>query len=50
MTNYSTLGYNLKRGIFNFCKKLTKWFYKPIQKFIAQMVYGLLAGQSWLSD
>ena len=46
MTNYSTLGHNLKRGIFNFCGKLTKGFGRPIQKFITDMIYGLLSGQS----
>ena len=46
MTNYSTLGHNLKRGIFNFCKKLSEGHYKPVQKFILDMVYGLIAGKS----
>jgi hypothetical protein len=46
MTNYSTLGYNLKRGIFNFCKKLSKDFQRPIQKFIFDMVFGLIAAKS----
>jgi hypothetical protein len=46
MTNYSTLGSNLKRGILKFCEKLSSGFHRPAQKFIADMVYGLLAGQS----
>lgn len=46
MTNYSTLGRNLKRGIVNFCGKLSQSLYKPAQKFIADMVYGILSGQS----
>jgi hypothetical protein len=46
MTNYSVLGYNLKRGIFKFCSKLTNGYHRPVQKFIFQMIYGLLAGQS----
>jgi len=46
MTNYNTLGHNLKRGIINFCGKLSKDFGKPVQKFIAEMVYGLIAGKS----
>ncbi len=51
MTNYNTLGHNLKRGIFNFCKKITKDMYKSAQKFITDMVYGLLAGKScYLTD
>ena len=46
MTNYSTLGRNLKRGIFNFCGKLSKDFSRPARKFVTDMVYGLIAGKS----
>jgi hypothetical protein len=46
MINYSVLGYNLKRGIYKFCEKLTKESHRPVQKFITDMIYGLLAGQS----
>jgi len=46
MVNYSALGSNLKRDIFNFCTKLSKGFSRPAQKFIMAMVYGLLAGRS----
>ena len=46
MTNYSTLGHNLKRGIVNFCNKISKGFGRPTQKFIADMVYGMIAGKS----
>jgi hypothetical protein len=46
MTNYSVLGANLKRGIFTFCTKLSAGFHRPIQKFIMDMVYGLLSGRS----
>lgn len=46
MSNYSTLGHNLKRGIFNFCGKLSKELNRPIQKFIFDMVYGLIAAKS----
>jgi len=46
MTNYSTLGHNLKRGVFKFCGKISSGFYRPAQKFIAEMVYGLLSGKS----
>ena len=46
MTNYNILGYNLKRGIFNFCNKLSKDFHRPIQKFIFDMVFGLIAAKS----
>jgi hypothetical protein len=46
MTDYSTLGHNLKRSIVNFCNKLTKDFSRPTQKFIAAMVFGIIASKS----
>lgn len=46
MSNYSTLGSNIKRDIFNFCKKLTSDLKKPAQKFIFAMIYGLIASKS----
>ncbi len=46
MTNYNTLGHNLKRKIFRFCEKITKGMYRPAQKFVTDMIYGLLAGKS----
>jgi hypothetical protein len=46
MTNYSTIGHNIKRGIFNFCEKLSKGLTRPNQKFITDMVYGLKASQT----
>jgi len=46
MINYSTRSHNLKRGIFTFCEKLTPKFKKPVQKFIFEMVFGLIASQS----
>lgn len=45
MKDYTTLGHNLKRGILRFCGKISKGFYRPAQKFIADMVYGLLSGK-----
>jgi hypothetical protein len=46
MTNYTTLGHNLKRGIFKFCKNISCGFNKTALKFISDMVYGLLSSQS----
>jgi hypothetical protein len=46
MGNYSTLGHNLKRGIFNFSQKISTSLPKPSQRFVAEMLYGLLAAQS----
>ena len=48
MVNYSTLGHNQKRGIFNFCHKLTKKMKRPVQKFILDMVFGLIAARNCL--
>ena len=45
MSNYSTLGHNLKRGIFRFCDKISDGLSRPAQKFITDMIYGLLAGR-----
>ena len=46
MSNYSTLIHNLKRGIISFCGRLSKNFSKPVQKFTADMVYGITASKS----
>jgi hypothetical protein len=46
MLNYNTLGSHLKRGIVNFCGKISRGLKKPTQRFIADMVYGLIAGKS----
>jgi hypothetical protein len=46
MSNYNTLGHNIKRGIINFCNKLSKGFNRPMQKFICDMVYGLISARS----
>jgi len=46
MVNYNTLGHNLKRGILNFCGKLSDGLKKPAQKFIADMTYGIIASKS----
>jgi len=45
MINYSTLSSNLKRGIFNFCSKLSKGCHRPVQKFIFDIIYGMLASK-----
>ena len=46
MANYNSLGNNFKRGIVSFCCKLSNGFSRPIQKFIADMAYGLIASKS----
>ena len=45
MTQYTTLNHNLKRGILRFSEKISKDFSKPLQKFIAQMLFGILSCQ-----
>lgn len=51
MDNYSTLGYNLKRGIVNFTNRLSKKFTRPTQKFVGDMIFGLIAAKScFLTD
>ena len=45
MTQYTTLNHNLKRGILRFSEKISKDFSKPLQKFITQMLFGILSCQ-----
>lgn len=44
MINYSRLGYEVKRDLTNFCTKISHGLKRPQQKFIHQMIYGILAG------
>ena len=44
MINHNRLGYEIKRGLSNFCEKISKGLPRPKNKFITQMVYGILAG------
>jgi len=46
MPNYNTIIHKLKRGIINFCNKLSSSFNRPTQKFIADMIYGIIASKS----
>ena len=46
MNKYSTLAYELKRGIINFSEKLCAELSKVNFKFVSCMLYGLLKGQS----
>ena len=46
MTNYSTYAHNLKRGIANFVEKLGKGLSRPAQKFMLDIIFGLIASQS----
>ena len=44
MINYSRLGYEIKRDFTNFSVKISQKLKRPQQKFVHQMVYGILAG------
>ena len=44
MINYTRLGYEIKRDFTNFSLKISKGLKRPQQKFVHQMVYGILAG------
>ena len=51
MNNYTTIISNLKRKIVNFSKKCCKDLSKPINKFVTDMIYGIVASKSiMLSD
>jgi hypothetical protein len=42
--DYNRLGYEIKRDLTNFCVKISQGLKRPQQKFIHQMLYGILAG------
>ena len=44
MINYNRLGYEIKRDLTNFSTKISKGLKRPQQKFVQQMLYGILAG------
>ena len=44
MINYSRLGYEIKKDFSNFSLKISKGLKRPQEKFVHQMVYGILAG------
>ena len=44
MINYSRLGYEIKRDFTNFSQEISKGLKRPQQKFVHQMIYGILAG------
>lgn len=43
MINYTTLNHNLKRGILKFSEKISKNLSIPHQRFVAQMLFGILS-------
>jgi len=46
MIHYNTLGNGLKRGLLRYAKKISKGFHKPTQRFMADMIYGIIASGS----
>lgn len=48
MNNYTTETAQIKRGILNFCKKISKGLCKPAQKLCQDMIFGICARKSVL--
>ena len=48
MINYTTETYETKRGILNFANKISKGTFKPTQKLIQDVIYGMLSSKSCL--
>ena len=46
MYNYTTINAGIKRKVMSFCGKLTKGVKKPTEKFITQMIFGIMAAKS----
>lgn len=46
MIHFNTQGNDLKRGMLRFADKISKGFHKPARKFIADMIYGIIASGS----
>ena len=46
MINYNRLGYEMKRDLSNFSKKISKGLKQPKKKFLTQMLYGILGGNN----
>jgi hypothetical protein len=44
MINYNRLGYEIKRDLANFSKKISNGLKRPESKFVTQLLYGILAG------
>lgn len=44
MIDYNRLGYEIKRDMTSFCTKISYGLKRPQQKFVHQMIYGILAG------
>ena len=44
MINYNRLGYKIKRDLTKFSLKISRNLKRPQQKFVHQMLYGILAG------
>ena len=46
MSHYNTLGNGLKRGLLRFSEKISKGFYRPERRFVAEMIFGMAASGS----
>jgi len=43
MINYSTMGARIKGKVLGFCEKCSRGLSKPMRKFVADMIYGIMA-------
>ena len=48
MENYSRVGYQVKGKISRFCGKIDAGLSKPRQKFVQQMIHGMISRRSVL--
>lgn len=46
MIDYNRLGYEIKRDLSNFSSKISKSLKRPEEKFVQQMIYGILASNT----
>jgi hypothetical protein len=46
MIDYNTLGNNMKARLLNYTRRISKDFSKPTQKFISDVVFGMIAAKS----
>ena len=49
MINYNRLGYEIKQNLANFSEKISNGLKQPQNKFLLQMLYGILISR-WLRN
>ncbi len=48
MVNYNRMGHEIKRDLTTYSEKISKGLTGPKNKFVKQMIYGILAGNKVL--